>query len=158
MLCQEHNLYPGLHPEPEQSRFPQSHGHQWTWTHPSGCKHQLDHRNSKCVSSLYKCYRPYLQLGETWLCTIALVSIFLVAGLRAIKGKSRKRAPFKIGGSCMLEKLNLANKTRNYIAAWKTIYSLCSEDHWQRSAFPPPVTNQQRQLQRFKLTKQLLLF
>ena len=41
VLCQEHNLHPGLHPDPDQLHFPQPHGHQWTWTHPAGFKHHL---------------------------------------------------------------------------------------------------------------------
>ena len=47
-LCQEYNF------RLAQQRFPQPRGRQWTWMHPAGSKHQLDHIliNSKWVNSL----------------------------------------------------------------------------------------------------------
>ena len=50
-LCVEHNL------RPAQSRFPHPLGRLWTWNHPAGSKHQLDHIliNSKWVNSLRNC-------------------------------------------------------------------------------------------------------
>ena len=67
----------------------------------------------------------YLQLGETWLCTIALVSIFIVAGLRAIKGKSRKRAKFKVGGSCR----TLIIRNLAYFDSHTVLIKVCNTAH-----------------------------
>lgn len=46
-LCVEHNL------RPAQSRFPHPLGRLWTWNHPAGSKHQLDHIliNSRIVAA-----------------------------------------------------------------------------------------------------------
>ena len=47
-LCQEHNL------RPAQSRFPKPRSRQWTWTHPPGSKHQLDHIKRGAVHSTHQ--------------------------------------------------------------------------------------------------------
>ena len=86
-LCQEHNL------RPAQQRFPQPRCRQWTWMHPSGSKHQLDHIliNNKWVNSLRNC-RAYnsVELDSDH----RIVSILLATSLRTRKGKPCKRSKF----------------------------------------------------------------
>ena len=86
-LCQEHNL------RPAQQRFPQPRCRQWTWMHPSGSKHQLDHIliNNKWVNSLRNC-RAYnsVELDSD----PRIVSILLATSLRTRKGKPCKRPKF----------------------------------------------------------------
>ena len=86
-LCQEHNL------RPAQQRFPQPRCRQWTWMHPSGSKHQLDHIliNNKWVNSLRNC-RAYnsVELDSDH----RIVSILLATSLRTRKGKPCKRPKF----------------------------------------------------------------
>ena len=72
----------------------------------------------------------YLQLGETWLCTIALLAFFLSLVYEPSRESHAREPSPKLeeaaGPWYKLEELNLADKTGNYIAAWKTIHSLCS--------------------------------
>ena len=86
-LCVEHNL------RPAQSRFPHPLGRLWTWNHPAGSKHQLDHIliNSKWVNSLRNC-RAYnsVELDSDH----RIVSIHLLASLRSIKKTTCKRPKF----------------------------------------------------------------
>ena len=66
---------------------------QWTWMHPAGSKHQLDHIliNSKWVNSIRNC-RAYntVELDSDH----SIVTILLVTSLRTNKGKPRKRPKF----------------------------------------------------------------
>jgi hypothetical protein len=74
-------------------RFPQPRNRLWTWTHPAGSTHQLDHIliNSKWVNSLRNC-RAYNSVeGDS---DHRIVSILLVASLRTSKGKPCKRPKF----------------------------------------------------------------
>ena len=86
-LCQEFQL------RPAQTRFPQPRSRLWTWMHPNGSKHQLDHIliNSKWVNSLRNC-RAYnsVELDSDH----RIVSIDLKASLRTSKGKPCKRPKF----------------------------------------------------------------
>ena len=86
-LCQEHNL------RPAQPRFPQPHSRMWTWSHPSGSKHQLDHIliNGKWINSLRNC-RAYnsVELDSDH----RIISICLITSLRTTKGKPCKRPKF----------------------------------------------------------------
>ena len=76
-----------------QSRFPQPRSRLWTWTHPAGSKHQLDHIliTNKWVNSLRNCRAD---------CSVELssdhriLSIRLVTSLRTSKGKPCKRPKF----------------------------------------------------------------
>ena len=76
-----------------QQRFPQPRGRQWTWMHPAGSKHQLDHIliNSKWVNSRRNC-RAYttVELDSDY----RIVSILLVTSLRTNKGNPCKRPKF----------------------------------------------------------------
>ena len=86
-LCVEHNL------RPAQSRFPHPLGRLWTWNHPAGSKHQLDHIliNSKWVNSLRNC-RAYnsVELDSDH----RIVSIHLLTRLRSNKKTTCKRPKF----------------------------------------------------------------
>jgi len=86
-LCEEFKL------RPAQMRFPQPRSRLWTWTHPSGSTHQLDHIliNGKWVNSLRNC-RAYnsVELDSDH----RIISILLVASLRTTKGKPCKRPKF----------------------------------------------------------------
>ena len=86
-VCQEFNL------RLAQPRFPQPHKRLWTWMHPAGSKHQLDHIliNGKWVNSLRNC-RAYnsIELDSDH----RIVSISLVTSLRTSKGKTCKRPKF----------------------------------------------------------------
>lgn len=86
-ICQEYNL------RPAQMRFPQPRNRLWTWTHPAGSTHQLDHIliNSKWVNSLRNC-RAYNSVEVD--SDHRIVSILLVASLRTSKGKPCKRPKF----------------------------------------------------------------
>ena len=86
-LYQEHKL------RPAQSRFPQPRKRLWTWMHPGGSTHQLDHIliNSKWVNSLRNC-RAYnsveLDLDHR------ILSVLLTTSLRTSKGKPCKRPKY----------------------------------------------------------------
>ena len=86
-LCVEHNL------RPAQSRFPHPLGRLWTWNHPAGSKHQLEHIliNSKWVNSLRNC-RAYnsVELDSDH----RIVSIHLLTSLRSNKKTTCKRPKF----------------------------------------------------------------
>ncbi|XP_072017149.1 uncharacterized protein [Amphiura filiformis] len=86
-LCQEFKL------RPSQSRFPQPKSRLWTWMHPTGSKHQLDHIlvNSKWVNSLRNC-RAYnsVELDSDH----RILSIRLHTSLRTTKGKPCKRLKY----------------------------------------------------------------
>lgn len=86
-LCVEHNL------RPAQSRFPHPLGRLWTWNHPAGSKHQLDHIliNSKRVNSLRNC-RAYnsVELDSDH----RIVSIHLLTSLRSNKKTTCERPKF----------------------------------------------------------------
>ena len=86
-LCVEHNLCPA------QPRFPHPHGRLWTWSHPAGSKHQLDHIliNNKRVNSLRNC-RAYnsVELDSDH----RIVSIHLLTSLRSNKKTRCKRPKF----------------------------------------------------------------
>ena len=129
MLCKEHNLHSGRHPEPEQSQFPQPHGHQWTWTHPAAFKHQVDHIKSTWVSSLYKCWAYKLVKRDST--SQFSDSICLVTSLRTIKKMSHKRAKFNNWGSC---RTWIQNRKRVSVGAIRQISSTSkvkwhSQDH-----------------------------
>ena len=74
-------------------RFPQPRSRLWTWMHPAGSTHQLDHIliNSKWTNSLRNC-RAYnsVELDSDH----RIVSIKLVCSLRTTKGKPCKRPKF----------------------------------------------------------------
>ena len=86
-LCEEHKL------RPAQMKFPQPKHRQWTWMHPSGSMHQIDHIliNSKWSNSLRNC-RSYssVELDSDH----RIVSIHLVCSLRTTKGKPCRRPKF----------------------------------------------------------------
>ena len=86
-LCVEHNL------RPAQSRFPHPLGRLWTWNHPAGSKHQLDHIliNSEWVNSLRNC-RAYnsVELDSDH----RIVSIHLLTSLRSNTKTACKRPKF----------------------------------------------------------------
>lgn len=86
-LCEEFKL------RPAQMRFPQPSRRLWTWMHPAGSTHQLDHIliNSKWTNSLRNC-RAYnsVELDSDH----RIVSITLVCSLRTTKGKPCKRPKF----------------------------------------------------------------
>ena len=86
-LCVEHNL------RPAQPRFPHPHGRLWTWSHPAGSKHKLDHIliNSKWVNSLRNC-QAYnsVELNSDH----RIVSIHLLTSLRSNKKTRCKRPKF----------------------------------------------------------------
>ena len=86
-LCQEYNF------RLTQQRFPQPRGRQWTWMHPGGSIHQLDHIliNSKWVNSLRNC-RAYntVELDSVH----RIITILLVTSLRTSKGKPCKGPKF----------------------------------------------------------------
>ena len=86
-LCEEHNM------RIAQTKFPQPRGRMWTWTHPAGSLHQLDHIliNSKWVNSLRNC-RAYnsVELDSDH----RIVSIMLTTSLRTSNGKPCRRPKF----------------------------------------------------------------
>ena len=86
-MCEEHKL------RPAQMKFPQPKCRQWTWMHPTGSKHQLDHIliNSKWSNSLRNC-RDYntVELDSDH----RIVSILLLCSLRTTKGKPFSRPKF----------------------------------------------------------------
>ena len=86
-LCQEHKL------RPAQSRFPQPRKRLWTWMHPGGSTHQLDHIliNSKWVNSLRNC-RAFnsVELDSDH----RILSVLLTTSLRTSKGKPCKRSKY----------------------------------------------------------------
>ena len=86
-LCQEYKL------RPAQTRFPQPRNRLWTWMHPGGSTHQLDHIliSSKWVNSLRNC-RAYntVELDSDH----RILSILLTTSLRTSKGKPCKRPKF----------------------------------------------------------------
>ena len=86
-LCQEHKL------RPAQTRFPHPRNRLWTWMHPGGSIHQLDHIliSSKWVNSLRNC-RAYntVELDSDH----RILSILLTTSLRTSKGKPCKRPKF----------------------------------------------------------------
>jgi len=86
-LCEEHNM------RIAHTIFPHPRGRTWTWTHPGGSLHQLDHIliNSKWVNSLRNC-RAYnsVELDSDH----RIVSITLKTSLRTSKGKPCKRPKF----------------------------------------------------------------
>ena len=86
-MCEEFKL------RPSQMRFPQPRSRLWTWMHPAGSTHQLDHIliNSKWTNSLRNC-RAYnsVELDSDH----RIVSIKLVCSLRTTKGKPCKRPKF----------------------------------------------------------------
>ncbi|XP_038072782.1 uncharacterized protein LOC119741153 [Patiria miniata] len=83
-MCEENNL------RPAQMRFPQPRSRLWSWRHPSGSVHQLDHIliNNKWVNSLRNC-RAYstVELDSDH----RIVSITLVTSLRTSKGRPSRR-------------------------------------------------------------------
>ena len=89
-LCEEFKF------RPAQSRFPQPRHKLWTWMHPAGSTHQLDHIliNKKWTNSLRNC-RAYntVELDSDH----RIVSIKLVASLRSTKGKPCKRPKYNWG-------------------------------------------------------------
>ena len=78
-MCEEYKL------RPAQMKLPQPKCRQWTWMHPMGSKHQLDHilTNSKWSNSLRNC-RAYntVELDSNH----RIVSILLLCSLRTTKG------------------------------------------------------------------------
>ncbi|XP_078586049.1 uncharacterized protein LOC144867902 [Branchiostoma floridae x Branchiostoma japonicum] len=86
-LCQEHKL------RPAQTRFPHPRSRLWTWMHPGGSTHQLDHIliNGKWVNSLRNC-RAYnsVELDSDH----RILSVLLVTSLRTSKGKPCRRPKF----------------------------------------------------------------
>ena len=78
---------------PAQMRFPQPRDRLWTWPHPAGSVHQLDHIliNSKWVNSLRNC-RAYnsVELNSDH----RILSITLSISLRTSRGKPCKRVKF----------------------------------------------------------------
>ena len=86
-MCEEHNL------RPAQMKFPQPRKYQWTWMHPTGSTHQIDHIliNRKWSNSLRNC-RAYnsVELDSDH----RIVSIRLVCSLRTTKGKPCSRPKF----------------------------------------------------------------
>ena len=86
-MCEEHKL------SPAQVKFPQPKCRQWTWMHPTGSQHQLDHIliNSKWSNSLRNC-RAYntMELDSDH----RIVSILLLCSLRTNKGKPFSRPKF----------------------------------------------------------------
>ena len=83
-LCQEYNL------RLAQQRFPQPRGRQWTWMHPAGSKHQLDHIliNSKWNRNYRANNKVELDSDHR------IVSILLVTSLRTSKGNPCRRPKF----------------------------------------------------------------
>ena len=79
-LCEEFQL------RPAQMRFPHPRHRLWTWMHPSGSTHQLDHIliNNKLKNSLRNC-RAYnsVELDSDH----RIVSIRLVCSLRTSRAK-----------------------------------------------------------------------
>ena len=88
-LCQEHKL------RPAQTRFPHSRSHLWTWMHPGGSTHRLDHIliNGKLVNSLRNC-RAYnsVQLDSDH----RILSVLLTTSLRTSKGKTCRGAKVQL--------------------------------------------------------------
>ena len=86
-LCEEFQL------RPAQMRFPHPRHRLWTWMHPSGSTHQLDHIliNNKWKNSLLNC-RAYnsVELDPDH----RIVSIRLVCSLRSSRAKPCKRPKF----------------------------------------------------------------
>ena len=86
-MCEEFLL------RPAQMRFPHLRHRLWTWMHPSGSTHQLDHIliNNKWKNSLRNC-RAYnsVELDSDH----RLVSIRLVCSLRTSRAKPCKRPKF----------------------------------------------------------------
>lgn len=86
-MCEEFKL------RPAQMRFPQPRRYLWTWMHPAGSTHQLDHIliNTKWTNSLRNC-RAYnsVELDSDH----RIVSITLLCSLRTTKGKPCKRPTF----------------------------------------------------------------
>ena len=86
-LCEEFQL------RPAQMRFPHPRHRLWTWMHPSGSTHQLDHIliNNKWKNSLRNC-RAYnsVELDSDH----CIVSIRLVCSLRTSRAKPCKRPKF----------------------------------------------------------------
>ena len=86
-MCEEHKFLPS------QMKFPQPKQRQWTWMHPTGSTHQLDHIliNRKWSNSLRNC-RAYnsVELDSDH----RIVSIRLVCSLRTTKGKPCRRPKF----------------------------------------------------------------
>ena len=85
----EHNL------RPAQLRFPHPHGTLWTWSHPAGLKHQLDHIliNSKWVNSLCNC-RAYNSVELNSDHRIVSIQFDLLTSLRSNKKTRCKRPKF----------------------------------------------------------------
>ena len=86
-MCEEYKL------RPAQMKFPHPKRRLWTWMHPSGSTHQLDHIliNSKWSNSLRNC-RAYstVELDSDH----RIVSIRLVCSLRTTEGKPFNRPKF----------------------------------------------------------------
>ena len=107
-LCEEFQL------RPAQMRFPHPRHRLWTWMHPSGSTHQLDHIliNNKWKNSLQNC-RAYnsVELDSDH----RIVSIRLVCSLRTSRAKPCKRPMFnwkKLQDAAIKEQfqLELSNK------------------------------------------------
>ena len=86
-LCEEFQL------RPAQMRFPHPRHRLWTWMHPSGSTHQLDHIliNNKLKNSLRNC-RAYNSVDLD--SDHRIVSIRLVCTLRTSRAKPCKRPKF----------------------------------------------------------------
>ena len=86
-MCEEQTF------RPAQMKFSQPKCRQWTWMHPTGSKHQLDHIliNSNWSNSLRN-YRAYntVKLDSDH----RIVSILLLCSLRTTKGKPFSRPKF----------------------------------------------------------------
>ena len=96
-LCEECKLYPA------QMRFPQPRRRLWTWMHPSGSTHQLDHIiNQKWKNSLRNC-RAYnsVELDSDH----RIISIKLVCSLRTTKSRPCKIQLEEITGRYHKEKV-----------------------------------------------------
>ena len=84
---------PEVNLRPAQMRFPLPRNHLWTWTHPSGSTHQLDHIviNSKWVNPPRNCWGYNSVELDSDHC---IVSIRLATSLWTSKGKPSKRPKF----------------------------------------------------------------
>ena len=86
-LCQEYKL------RPAQTRFPQPRNRLWTWMHPGGPTHQLDHIliNNKWINSLRNCmvYNTVEQDSDH-----RILRILLSISFRTSEGKLCKKPKF----------------------------------------------------------------